>query len=197
MRLSARILHRYACRTLEFAHKFPDPLEKSPQREEARRLGYYRNAVLQVARRRIGASLPGGSGAWKMEKCHARIFGGGDNNRVRKYARRARAGRNQCDTLPRVRRQSALLLAALSKKFSGLFRRAGNSCNNGAPGSKFPNVWRESDFDHEGGRGRWSAHALGHEWRSFLSIGDEHSFPLSAPRPSMVAVVTAMFCTAD
>src|SRR6267378_7932314 len=87
-----------------------------------------------------------------------------------------------------MRREPAILSRGAEQEVFRTLWRAGNPRDVSAPGRKFSDVRRDLDFDGASRRGRRHAHAVGHGRRSILSIGDEHSVSLLAPRTSMVAV---------
>src|SRR5260370_2003544 len=99
----------------------PAPLEKSPQREEARRLGYYRNAVCRSQGGEL--ALPY-RWQWRVEKWKQamRGFFGGDQQPRPKLCPACGALVGISATRCHYRGSSMRFSpAALNKKFSGLF----------------------------------------------------------------------------
>src|SRR5216683_7735908 len=118
--------------------------EKSPRREEARRLGYYRNAVCRVARRRIGASLSVAVARGKMEERDARVFWRRRTTAAAENLPGVRcAGRNQHDALPRVRREPAVFPRSPEQETFRTLRRAGSSRDLRAADRKPSDVRRQ------------------------------------------------------
>src|SRR5882762_10250352 len=84
-------------------------------------------------------------------------------------------------------REHAIFSCSAEQEIFGTLWRAGNSRDLGNAGRKLFDVRRDLGLDGAGGRSRRPAHALGDEWRGFLSLGDEPLVPLFAARTSMVA----------
>src|SRR6267143_6077889 len=123
-----------------------------------------------------------------MEKRGARIFWWRRTATPAKDLPRLRdARRHQRYALPPVWRQLAIFSRSPEQKTFRPFRRARSSCDHRPAHRQHLDVWRELGDDHASGRSRRPPHALGHEWRSILSIGGEPSVLLPPPGASMVA----------